>query len=134
MPDLTTKDFELPTNRAPDWKWRTAREGDVAPADMVTRHLFYTLRMIWNNTMPPEAHVGNNIRYYRFSPASHPESYVKEAIAYLGRELAERDDLAAWQQRELNSMAEYFKKHMAKLKRRRRSNEIENKLRDEAHI
>lgn len=101
------KPFELPV---PEWKWRTAQGEFIPPRDMVTRHLFYTLRMIWNNTMPPGTHVGRNIRYYRFGP-HYSESYLGDAIRFIGGELFTRPDLQQWQKLELEQMARLFEKH-----------------------
>lgn len=88
------------------WKWKTAKEGDIHPRDMRTSHLFYTFRMIWNNHAPRHARVGK-VKLYRFGPEYTPQ-YFKEAIRFMGGELARRDDLDDWQVEELNEMARHF--------------------------
>lgn len=47
------------------FKWRTAEGEWIAPEKMETRHLFYTLRMIWNHSVPAELRVGQNIKRVR---------------------------------------------------------------------
>lgn len=90
------------------WRWRTAKEGDVLPAEMETRHVFYTLRMIWNNTVPEHMEVGVDPIYYRWGPR-HPRSYLLEAVRHLGRELSTRQDMTPEWQRELAQMASWFR-------------------------
>lgn len=91
-----------------EWRWRTAFEGKVAPRNMATSHLFFTLRMIWNNHMPARYAVGRRIRYYSFSPVSHPPEYLQEAIQQIGAELFTRRDLDADKSKQLKQMASYF--------------------------
>lgn len=88
------------------WRWRD-RQGQLhAPADMPTRHLFFTFRMIWNNHMPEAAWVGE-VRLYRFGPSYTPD-YMRDAVVAVGRELLKRDDLdPAWAD-QLARMAAWF--------------------------
>lgn len=92
----------------PGWLWRTNREGDISPVHMETRHLFYTLRMIWNHTMPTSMRVGKEIRLYRFG-ARHSRQYMREAIVQIGAELFKRDDIAPWMREELDEMAAWLR-------------------------
>jgi hypothetical protein len=86
------------------FRWRT-RDGDrIAPAAMETRHLFYSLRMIWNNHVPPEQQVGRDVKLYSF-PSFYTHAYFEEAITNLAAVLFRRPDLAPWQRRELEQMA-----------------------------
>lgn len=71
------------------WAWRTAKQGFIKPEDMVTSHLFYTFRMIWNNTMPSNMRVGA-VRMYNFG-SFYSDSYMKSAVANIGAELAKRE-------------------------------------------
>lgn len=88
----------------PGFLWRT-REGEmVSPGDMETRHLFYTLRMIWNCHAPEAERVGRNVKLYSFGP-SYTRAYFEEAIANLAANLLRRDDIAPWQMAELEQMA-----------------------------
>lgn len=97
------------TGIVPGWRWRTSREGDVTPASMRTTHLFYTLRMIWNHSMPTSMKVGRNVQMYRFG-ARHDARYMRSAIIHIGAELFGRDDLSAWMKRELDEMAAHLRK------------------------
>lgn len=90
----------------PGWQWR-AREGDLVPAAMETRHLFYTLRMIWNHTMPAHMTVGGNVKRWRFGDR-HPMDYMGEAVVQVGAELFRRRDLAPWQRDQLEQMARWL--------------------------
>lgn len=80
---------QFPVNN--NFKWRTRKEGDIEPSAMKTSHLFYTLRMIWNNFMPASMRVGA-VKLYRFGPA-YTKDYIKAAIRAMAYELAGRDDL-----------------------------------------
>jgi hypothetical protein len=89
--------------------WRT-REGDrVSPVGMETRHLFYSLRMIWNNHARPEEQVGRNVKLYAF-PSFYTEAYFEEAITNLADALFKRRDLQPWQRAELEQMAEHTRR------------------------
>lgn len=94
----------------PGWRWHTAREGLLPPAEMETRHLFNTLRMIWNNFMPPSMRVGA-VRLYRFDPRTHPRRYLGEAILQIGRELFTRPDITPGMQIQLEQMAAFLRRH-----------------------
>ena len=72
------------------------------PADMDTRHLFYTLRMIWNHAMPPHM-VGRNVRRYVFG-SFYTARYMREAILRVGGCLFSREDIAPWMLVELDQI------------------------------
>lgn len=92
----------------PGWRWRS-RDGTMHdPTQMETRHLFHTLRMIWNNWMPRHMHVGKRIQYYRFQPKFYPDSYMAEAIIHCWNELQQRDDLTRQWQHEIDEMRSWF--------------------------
>lgn len=83
------------------------------PRDMETRHLFHTLRMIWNNFMPTEWAVGV-VKLYEF-PRFYTKAYFADAIVFIGRELAQRRDLTPDQRAQLEQMAARFIKHQERL-------------------
>ena len=60
------------------------------PKNMETRHLFYTLRMIWNHSAPEELKLKPYIKH-TFSTFYTPE-YMRNAIKALMAELSKRDD------------------------------------------
>lgn len=92
----------------PGWLWRTHNEGDIAPSQMRTTHLFFTLRMIWNHSMPTNMRVGRNIKLYSFG-SRHDARYMQSAIVNIGAELFSRSDLPAWMRRELDEMAAHMR-------------------------
>ena len=91
------------------FRWRQATGQLVCPKQMATRHLFYTLRMIWNHSMPKEARI-EPYRRYRFGERHSPE-YLKVAIVAIGTELAARDDLADDLSEQLLRMMNYFRQY-----------------------
>jgi hypothetical protein len=89
------------------WKWES-REGPVRPDEMATTHLFHTLRMIWNNSMPAHMQVGR-VRLYDFPPDIYTVPYMRAAVMHIGRELFSRySALNRWQKDELRQMAEWL--------------------------
>ena len=105
---------------ATPWKWRSAQcngGGSLLPSEMSTRHLFYTLRMIWNHTMPEHMRVGFNARRYSSFPG-YAQEYMAEAIRRIGGELSTRTDLAPFQKRELEQMATHLRGLNPKLESR----------------
>jgi hypothetical protein len=91
------------------WKWRDRKGNMWLPGDMETRHLFYTVRMIWNHAVDPDMRVGENIILYNF-PDVYTVQYVRTAVAILGKELLTRDDMEEWMKREFMHMANHFYK------------------------
>lgn len=90
------------------WRWRPANgRAPMLPAGMDTRHLFNTLKMIWNNRMPSYARVGETVRLYAFG-ASHPDDYLKQAIYELAWELGKRSDLTPYEVSVLDQMAAHL--------------------------
>lgn len=104
--NITTKNK---TEVATVWKWRCKNGIRMRPSKMETRHLFFTLRMIWNNTMPSHMHVGYKPIYYQFSEY-YTDKYLKEAIRYLSLELVKRNDMKPSWKKELNKMISFFDK------------------------
>ena len=83
-----------PRNVAETFRWRSHDGAHHDPKNMATRHLFYTIRMIWNNTMPAAARLPGNL--YTFGPTYHRD-YLLQAVKALSQELATRTDMApAW--------------------------------------
>lgn len=109
--EIVPATFALPVH-TPTWTWRQQHGREIAPADMDTRHLFYTMRMIWNHSMPEAMHVGEDIKRYRFG-SRHPPSYMQQAIVHIGAELFDRTDLTFAQYETLGKMAAHFAQHKA---------------------
>jgi hypothetical protein len=91
----------------PLWLWIDRQGTAQLPSSMITRHLFYTLRMIWNNFMPPAARVGD-FRPYTFDLRTHPPEYLMAAILNLGTELFSRTDLRPDQIFQLDQMRQWI--------------------------
>lgn len=107
---LTRLQLERNTALTPDWKWRSKDGTFRDPADMETTHLFYVLRMIWNHTMPIEAHVrtpGRPINYYTFGEF-YTVDYMKSAILHIWAELTTRSDIPVWAQIQLAQMHRWY--------------------------
>jgi hypothetical protein len=87
-------------------RWLDAKGQYWDVKDMETRHLFYTLRMIWNNRMPVP--VPDNPKFYRFDPRTHDEKYLAAMIPVLAGELSQRDDISPFFQSQLDWMEARF--------------------------
>ena len=92
----------------PPWRWRE-RNGMAyhLPQEMETRHLFYTLRMTWNNYMPDHMRVGRRVKLYNFGPY-YTNVYMMQAVICIGAELFERNDIDLMWQTEIDQMRSWF--------------------------
>ncbi len=88
------------------FRWRDAGGNYHAPESMETRHLFYTLRMIWNHSMPEVWRI-QPFRLYRFQPF-YTEEYMRSAITAIGKELLSRPDLLPSWKAQIDFMASRF--------------------------
>lgn len=88
------------------WKWRESSGKMSLPKDMETRHLFHTLKMIWNHTMPEDARF-TIYKKYTFSDRYSPE-YMMKAVFNIGNELFKRTDLTDLQKLALSQMNDYL--------------------------
>jgi hypothetical protein len=73
---------------------------------METRHLFYTLRMIWNHTMPASARLPGNL--YSFGP-TYTRKYMIDAISAIVPELAQRKDMTPDWTAQLERMKDWLR-------------------------
>lgn len=94
-------------NVAQRFRWRMRDGESIQPSQMRTTHLFYTLRMIWNNSVPEHARVGR-VKLYHFGP-TYTTEYLREAVKSMGKELIGRDDLPASMLAELETMAGHLR-------------------------
>lgn len=88
------------------WSWRDKFGNLHDPKEMETRHLFYTVRMIWNHSVPPHMIVGQNVKLYRFS-SFYTTPYMRQSVLQCGAELMTRKDLEPWQWLELQEIASW---------------------------
>jgi hypothetical protein len=104
------------TQPAPLWRWRTSLHEMLHPGEMETRHLFFTLRMIWNHSMPDDAKL-HPYKQYTFNPlylsegTFYDELYMQRAIRFIGLELFSRDDIDPRFQAQLDFMKNYLRKN-----------------------
>lgn len=82
--------------------WRTRRGEFISPKNMQTSHLFFTVRMIWNHTVPEELKL-RPYNEYTFD-ANYSKEYMAKAAECMLKELATRTDLTEKATRELNHM------------------------------
>lgn len=101
-PELVANDRVLSDEQLAEFMWLTHKGEAYYPSEMATPHLFYSLRMLWNNTVPPVFRVGKFKRYKDIPTWSR--DYVKLAIDELARELGTRDDLDIDIQDQLNDI------------------------------
>lgn len=88
------------------YRWRDRQGNFFLPSEMETRHLFFTLRMIWNNHFPSHMHVGE-VTLYRF-PRRYTRQYFEATVYYLGRELVTRRDMAPEWEAQWKQMQSWF--------------------------
>ena len=88
--------------------WKTSKDEFISIDQMEARHLFFTVRMIWNHTMPEDAKL-RPFRRYEFGPY-YTSGYMAKAVRAMVPELGRRMiELKAWQIRDLYFMAAYIR-------------------------
>jgi hypothetical protein len=95
--------------------WRDRHGERHLPAHMETRHLFYTLRMIWNNTMPASARLPGNL--YSFGP-TYTREYMLGAIVAIVPELATRKNMTPEWRQQLQHMIDWISIYQLKSEKR----------------
>lgn len=73
------------------FKWKPNGAPEISVNKMETRHLWFTLRMIWNHTMPEHQRF-KPYRHYSFGP-KYTSEYMLEAVKEILKELAGRKDM-----------------------------------------
>lgn len=114
QPNLQSLGEYLNTPPALPFQWRGRGGVMHKPEEMATSHLFYTLRMIWNHKMPPQARM-IPFHEYTFGP-TYTNAYFKTAIAHLYVELCKRDDLSKEAKRGLEHMHTWLGIHQIEMK------------------
>lgn len=90
------------------FEWRS-RDGVFNPVNiMSTHHLWFTVRMAWNHTMPVAARSAEYKKYH-FAPF-YTAAYMREAIRAILRELAKRTDMEPDWLDEMAFFADYLRK------------------------
>lgn len=89
------------------FKWKDKFNNFYFIDSMQTHHLWFTLRMIWNHTMPENAKI---YPYQRYDFSSfYTEEYFKQAIRFITIELSKRTDMKNKWKNELQRMIDYLK-------------------------
>lgn len=73
-------------------KWKTSNGQSTKVTDMETKHLFYTIRLLWNTYMPEPLALGTQKVSY-FTVELYTYTYLKEVIQAMYKELGIRQDL-----------------------------------------
>lgn len=108
MNKLIKSKIQLPSKT---FEWKDRGHNYHKPASMETRHLFMTLVMIWNHTMPTDALIlqSGNWTHHRYNLGSfYTTEYLAEAIGALAKELFTRGNLEASWQATLAKMSLYL--------------------------
>lgn len=86
--ELVRSDFAEP------FVWVTHKGESLLVENMATPHIFYSLRMVWNHTVPPVFRVtdgGGEFNRYRDVP-HWTDEYKRQALEAFTRELENRND------------------------------------------
>lgn len=94
----------LPPMLDPNFRWLTMEMKIMTTREMSTWHLFNCLKMIWNNTVPEWARVGNFKAYPGIE--DWPSKIRRHAVTCLFHELAMRPDITEDMRRILREMME----------------------------
>ena len=90
------------------YMWRDTDGHFHDPKSMETRHVFFTLRMIWNHHAPLEARI-EPYRRYQFNPFYTTE-YLSQSVKVLMTELSKRKDMTPYWRKNLDHMVYYTDK------------------------
>ena len=91
---------------APNFRWRDRHGTLHDPKNMLTRHLFYTLKMIWNHSMPGAARL---LPYKSYSfGSSYSREYMVSAVRALAVEISKREDIWPDWQKQIDHMIAFL--------------------------
>lgn len=103
MNQITPRKDQSPAQR---WRWKAADGSEWFPEKMVTRHLFFTVRMIWNHSVPPHMRTGPH-RRHEFGPF-YTQQYMQTAAKLMIPELLKRQDITPAWQRDIDFIKSWF--------------------------
>lgn len=89
------------------YQWRDKFGNFHHPGEMETRHIYHTVCMIWNHTMPIKTRP--DYQRYQFGPYYTTE-YMKLSVIMLVKELFRREDLEPAWMATLDMMHAYVKR------------------------
>jgi len=107
---------EKPKNVAkkpPVWKWRGQHGRHFRVKEMATAHLFNTILMIWNHTMPESARFPP-FRQYQLGDF-YTKAYLVTAVQNMATELVTRDDVTARQRQILGQMMAWLETNQVEM-------------------
>ena len=84
----------MSTELAKPFLWKTQDGDRHLISDMSTKHLFFTIRMVWNHSRPLEDRIEPYRRYY-FS-RYYTEKYIQDAVRFMLFELSSRNDMTPY--------------------------------------
>lgn len=99
--------------KPPVWKWRTKDGRHFRVKEMATAHLFNTILMIWNHTMPESAKF-RPFREYEFG-AFYTKAYMIAAVQHMATELVTRKDVTPVQKEILRYMMQWLETHQVEM-------------------
>ncbi len=82
------------------FRWATAEGCYLLPSEMDTLHLFHTVRLLWNHTVPEAAQLKPFREWHLTLDSDEREEAMREMLAELGRRV-DKSALTAAQQGEL---------------------------------
>lgn len=77
---------------AKSFMWRMQGGERIYPKNMTTHHLFYTLKMIWNHTVPEHKQI-KPFKQYNINWSFYTPEYLANAIRVLSAELGTRENI-----------------------------------------
>ncbi len=100
-------------SKPPVWKWRTQDGRHFRVKEMATAHLFNTILMIWNHTMPESARFPP-FRQYQLGDF-YTKAYLVTAVQNIATELVTRDDVTARQREILGQMMAWLETNQVEM-------------------
>ncbi len=100
-------------SKPPVWKWRTQDGRHFRVKEMATAHLFNTILMIWNHTMPESAKF-RPYREYEFGDF-YTKKYLVSAVQHMATELVARKDVTAVQKAILEQMMLWLERNQVEM-------------------
>jgi hypothetical protein len=94
------------------YQWRDRQGNFHHPGEMESRHIFHTVAMIWNHTMPIKTRP--DYQRYEFGPY-YTKDYLKLSVVMLVKELFRRDDLKPEWMATLDMMHAFVKSNEERL-------------------
>lgn len=87
-------------------KWKTSSAVAIPVTLMETRHLHYTIRLVWNTFMPEELRLGNERSAIFNNLDIYNPQYMQDVVSAMYSELTQSrdDELQAWMLEELDHM------------------------------